>query len=163
MHKIISAIILLALSSVSVNAYSANGKETVCHKGKEISVADSAVPAHERHGDTVGECDEEEPEPEPEPDTMAAVVMMRCEGVVGNGVVVVSASSSVDLEIAVIQIFPPENDLNCARALAVLLNADAGLKVRSITSGSANSGVGEDDDLHLYTDYLLIGKVPADI
>ena len=116
MHKIISAIILLALSSVSVNAYSANGKETVCHKGKEISVADSAVPAHERHGDTVGECDEEEPEPEPEPDTMAAVVMMRCEGVVGNGVVVVSASSSVDLEIAVIQIFPPENDLNCARA-----------------------------------------------
>ncbi len=161
MHKLISAIILLALSSVSLNAFSASNKTEICHKGQEISVANSAVSAHLAHGDTLGECVGEEPEPEPEPDTMAAVVMMRCEAIVGNGVVVVSASSSIDLEIAVIQIFPfpPENDLNCARALAALINADAGLKLRSITSGGANSGEVNDDDLHLYTDYLLIGRI----
>jgi hypothetical protein len=32
------------------------GKETVCHKGKEISVASSAVAAHLAHGDTKGAC-----------------------------------------------------------------------------------------------------------
>jgi hypothetical protein len=146
---------LLALSSVSVNALSANGKQTVCHEDKEISVANSAVSAHEKHGDTLGECDEEKPEP----DTVAAVVMVRCEGVVGNGVEVVSASSSVD--VAVILPFP-EEALNCPDVLAKLLISDARFKLTSITSGSTNSGEEDDEDLHLYTDYLLIGKVPAD-
>lgn len=31
-------------------------KVTICHKGKTISVSRSAVPAHRRHGDTVGPC-----------------------------------------------------------------------------------------------------------
>jgi hypothetical protein len=31
-------------------------KVTICHKGKTISVASSAVPAHLRHGDTRGAC-----------------------------------------------------------------------------------------------------------
>jgi hypothetical protein len=85
--------------------------------------------------------------------------MVRCEGVVGNGVEVVSASSSVD--VAVILPFP-EEVLNCADLLAELLNADARFKLRSITSGSAHSGEEDDERLHLFTDYLLIGKVPAD-
>jgi hypothetical protein len=34
------------------------GKVTLCHKGKKtISVGASAVPAHQRHGDTLGPCD----------------------------------------------------------------------------------------------------------
>jgi len=149
MHKIIWAIILLALSSA--NAFSASNKQTVCHKGDEISVANSAVSAHLNHGDSVGECTGEGLQPE----TLTAVVMLRCEGVAGNGVVVVSVSSSV--EGAVIQPIADEV-FDCADVLAELLNADAGFKLRSITSGSADS----DEDLHLYTDYLLIGKVPAD-
>ncbi len=157
MPKVISVIILLALSSVSVNALSAGHKQEVCHKGKEISVAQSAVSAHENHGDTLGDCDEASHQP-----VTAAVVMMRCEAIVGNGVVVVSASSSFDFNIPVIQIFPPVGDPNCAQALAELLNSDAKFRLRSITSGVANSGEGDDGDLHLYTDYLLIGKVPAD-
>lgn len=155
MFKIIfpTALVFIALSSMS--AYSANGKETVCHKGKEISVASSAVSAHEKHGDTVGECDGDEVVL----DTMTAVVMLRCEGVAGNGVQVISSSSS--FEGAVIQPLPGE-PVDCADVLAELLNADAGFKLRSITSGSANSGEEDDEDLHLYTDYLLIGKVPTD-
>ena len=30
--------------------------ETVCHKGREISVAPQAVPAHLAHGDSLGAC-----------------------------------------------------------------------------------------------------------
>ena len=159
MHKVISAIILLALSSVSVNAFSGSDKQEVCHKGKEVFVNQSAVSAHEKHGDTLGDCEEATREPTP---TMAAVVTMRCEAIAGNGVVVVSASSSVDFELAVIQIFPPVDYPDCAQALAGLLNSDAGFKMRSITSGSANSGEKDDEDLHLYTDYVLVGRVPTD-
>ena len=32
-------------------------KVTICHKGKTIEVANPAVPAHRRHGDTVGPCE----------------------------------------------------------------------------------------------------------
>jgi hypothetical protein len=33
------------------------GKVTLCHKGKKtISIGASAVPAHLRHGDTLGAC-----------------------------------------------------------------------------------------------------------
>jgi len=34
-------------------------KFVVCHKGKSISVAEAAVPAHLAHGDTLGECPNE--------------------------------------------------------------------------------------------------------
>ncbi len=33
-------------------------KVTICHKGREISVAEPAVQAHLNHGDTLGSCDE---------------------------------------------------------------------------------------------------------
>ena len=32
------------------------GKVVICHKGKTITVDNSAVPAHLAHGDTVGPC-----------------------------------------------------------------------------------------------------------
>jgi hypothetical protein len=147
MYKIILTIILLVLSSVSLNAVSANNKQDVCHKGKKISVAQSAISAHMNHGDTLGACIETLPEP----DTMAAVVMMRCEAIAGNGVVVVSVSASFDF--ASIQ---PVEPVDCAVTLANLL--DAGFYLRSVTSGSAEA----DNSMHLYTDYLLIGKVPVD-
>jgi hypothetical protein len=149
MYKIILTIILLTLSSVSLNAVSANIKQVVCHKGDEISVAQSAVSAHMNHGDTLGAC--VETSPEPDPDTMAAVVMMRCEAIAGKGVEVVSVSASFDF--ASIQ---PVEPVDCAVTLANLL--DAGFYLRSVTSGSAEA----DNSMHLYTDYLLIGKVPVD-
>jgi hypothetical protein len=39
-------------------AFAGYGQEKVeiCHKGKTITVAAPAVPAHEKHGDTVGPC-----------------------------------------------------------------------------------------------------------
>ena len=157
MYKLTSTIILLALSSVSLNAFSAADKVEVCHKGQEINVASSSLSAHEAHGDWEGDCDEGPTEPGPDPDSMTVVVMMRCEAIAGNGVVVVSASSSADLndDVAVILPIPPPVDprRNCAAALAALLNA--GFQLRSITGGSADSG----GSLHLYTDYLLIGKM----
>ena len=36
--------------------YGPKGKTTICHKGKTITVSNSALPAHKRHGDTVGPC-----------------------------------------------------------------------------------------------------------
>ncbi|MCI5209464.1 MAG: hypothetical protein D3910_11865, partial [Candidatus Electrothrix sp. ATG2] len=46
---------------------SATGKIRVCHKGKTITVSESAVQKHLNHGDTIGPCSQSEPEiPEPE-------------------------------------------------------------------------------------------------
>jgi hypothetical protein len=149
MFKLISTIILLALCSVSLNAVSANNSQVVCHNGTEISIAQPAVSAHINHGDTLGAC--VELLPEPEPGTMAAVVMMRCEAIAGNGVKVVTLSTSFDF--ASIQ---PVEPSNCAVALADLL--DAGFNLRSVTSGNAEAG----QSVHLYTDYLLIGRLPVD-
>jgi hypothetical protein len=150
MHRIISAIVLLVISGVSLNAVSASKKATICHKGREISVNMSAMSAHENHGDSLGECDETPAAAETgtETDTTAAVVMMRCEAMAGTGVTVVSFSSSFDL--ASIQ---PVEPANCAVALAELL--DIGFELRSVTGGSS----GDSNSLQLYTDYLLIGKV----
>jgi hypothetical protein len=144
MHKVISAIIVLALYSVSVNAFSASGKQQLCHKGKQISVAQSAVSAHQNHGDTEGECEDESPVPEPV-ETSSAVIIMRCDA--GD---VVSITTSLD--VAVILPIPLEDGADCATALAKFL--DVGFRIRSITGGSAGNS--------LYTDYLLIGEVPVD-
>ena len=150
MRKIISGIVLLALSTASFSAMSDSHKTTVCHKGKEISVANSAVPAHKNHGDTVGECDDDGPDTKPpKPETVAAVVMMRCEAQLGDGVLVVSSSSSPDQGIQ------PRED--CAVVLAELL--DEKYKIRSISSGSAEDGNGT---LRLFTDYLLLGRAPVE-
>jgi hypothetical protein len=152
MNKLTSAIILLALSSVSLNAFSAKNKVDVCHKGKDISVSSKSLSAHMGHGDEAGECDDDSTDSGS--DTMAAVVMMRCEAINGNGVHVVSFSTSFDF--ATIDIEEPAEDDDCAVALADLL--DAKFKLRSVTGGSAE----DDDELNLYTDYLLIGKISED-
>ena len=163
MHKLISAIILLALSSVSLNAFSAADKVEVCHKGQEINVANSAVSAHLAHGDTMDDCDGTSTKPNPK--TKAAVVMMRCDAIEGNGVVVVSASRSPARDGELVTILPiplpEESDLDCAEVLAALLNY--GFVLRSINSGSAEGDDGDGGSiLKLYTDYLLIGKIPVE-
>jgi hypothetical protein len=149
MHKFISVIILLALSSVSLNAVSASNKTELCHKGQEISVANSAVSAHLAHGDTtdLDDCDENSPGPDPK--TEKEVVIMRCEA--GS---LVSFSGSFEVAVILPVPFPPE-DANCAEILADLLNY--GFVLRSITGGSA----GDDGGLSLFTDYLLMGKVDS--
>jgi hypothetical protein len=44
-------------SNVITAAQGAYGKKvTICHKGKTISVAKAAEPAHMRHGDAAGTC-----------------------------------------------------------------------------------------------------------
>jgi hypothetical protein len=47
----------MAKDSISAAQYQYGKKTTVCHKGKKsISIGNPAVPAHLRHGDTVGSC-----------------------------------------------------------------------------------------------------------
>ena len=47
----------MAQDSISASQYQYGKKTTVCHKGKKaISIGNAAVPAHLRHGDTVGSC-----------------------------------------------------------------------------------------------------------
>jgi len=56
------AILALAaglLSGAAVPVFAARGgtgKSLVCHRGHTINVSNSAVPAHLRHGDTLGLC-----------------------------------------------------------------------------------------------------------
>ena len=148
MKKMLSTIILLALPGLSVNAFSQNNKVLICHKGQEVSVAASAVNTHiNKHGDTRGECPEGEPKPDPK--FRSTVVMMRCEGVADNSVLIVSASSSQGLGVVA--------GLDCAITLSRLLNT--GHEIRSITSGSAE---GDDGVLHFYTDYLLLGTAEVE-
>lgn len=144
MHKIIAGIVFITLSSFSLNTLADDKKQTICHNGNSISVAQSALAAHQKHGDKMTPCGQNGDKPS-KPQYMSAVVMMRCEAQ-DDGVVVVSASSSPELDIIV-------GD-DCAAELAILL--DEKFIIRSITSGSAENG---DDDLSLYTDYLLLGKV----
>jgi len=156
MNKSMSSIIMLALSSASLYSMNAAAKETICHNYGQISVSDSAVQTHLNHGDIVKEDGVDCPrrpgsEPEAESgDTMAAVVMMRCEAQ-GDDVVVVSFSASFDFAS-----IAPVEPADCPGALANLLDRE--LTLRSVTGGSAET----DGTLHLYTDYLLIGEISAD-
>ena len=145
MRNVMAAVTLVALSGFGQGALAAADKVTICHKGETLSVASSAVSAHMQHGDVEGAC-VAAPPPVPPANTMAAVVMMRCEPHVEGGVRVVSASSSPAPA--------PIVGGDCAEALGDLL--DGGYELRSVTTGSAGDTV-----LHLYTDYLLIGRVPA--
>ncbi len=146
MKTLAIGITMFALTAVGqlafANSEADSEKVTICHKGaKTASIPASAVPGHQRHGDTIGACDS------PDTSTMAAVVMMRCEPEEGS-VIVVAASSSpspaIDGGIVTGE--------DCAEVLAELLETGYGL--RTVTTGSAE----ENGTLHLYTDYLLIGK-----
>ena len=138
------------MSGVSLHAVSASEKATICHKSRTITVSMSAISAHEKHGDTLGECTETEKQSASSA-ANSAVVMMRCGATADNGMVVVSLSAS--FEFASTQ---PVEPVDCAVALADSL--DAGLKLKSVTGGSS----GDSNGMELYTDYLLIGKAPQE-
>ncbi len=138
---------VLTLFGLSHGALAAADRVTICHKKVQTaSIAAPALSAHLQHGDTEGPC----PGDSQSPGTMAAVVMMRCEAQLGGGVLVVSASSSPRPAIGM-DIVPGESE--CSAVLGALIDAKYGLR-------TVNNGTAEDDGiLHLYTDYLLLGKV----
>lgn len=144
MKKLTMSLALLALFGFAHGVIAAENKITICHKNVETAaVPSSAVPGHLGHGDTLGACGTAPPA------TMAAVVMMRCEPQEGDvRVVAASSSPSPAIEGGI----APGAD--CAVILAELI--DAGYGLRTVTTGSAG-----DSSLQLYTDYLLLGKVPA--
>lgn len=143
MRNLMAAVTLAALTGFGQGALADSDKVTICHKGVQTAaVPNAAVPGHVQHGDTLGACGA------PPPQAMAAVVMMRCEPQGASGVLVVSASSSP------VPADPIAVGDDCAAVLGDLL--DAGYDLRSVTTGSAGDAV-----LHLYTDYLLIGRIPV--
>ena len=156
MNKLLSTILLLALSGVSMNGLADEEEENdeagagklkvmLCHKGeKSISVGAPGLDAHMGHGDQEGPCDDGEPDPEESEgsDGDAAVVMMHCEAIDGAVMVTSFSSSVVFVDQPLIDI---ALNTDCAVALAALLNAE--LHLRSVTGGS-DSG----------TDYLLLGE-----
>jgi hypothetical protein len=143
MHKILSTSLLLALSSVSLNAVSDQDREAMCHKGQNFEFVEPSVQAHLNHGDKMGTCEGAGPG---DMDGMTAVLIMRCKADE-----IVSFSASFDY--ASIQ---PVEPITCPEALSSALAA--GLKLRSITSGSADDSEG----LQMYTDYLLLGEEPEE-
>jgi hypothetical protein len=143
MHRILSTTLLLALSSVSLNAVSDQDREAMCHNGKNFNFVSPSVQAHMNHGDKMGDCDEADPG---DMDGMTAVLMIRCEASE-----IVSFNASFDY--ASVQ---PVEPTTCPEALSSALAAS--LKLRSITSGSANDG----ESLKMYTDYLLLGEEPEE-
>ena len=156
MNKLLSTILLLALSGVSMNgladeeedndgAGAGKLKVVLCHKGeKSISVGAPGLDAHLGHGDMEGGCvDDGEPGPEePEGSDDAAVVMMHCDAIDGAVLVTSFSSSVVFVDQPLIDI---ALNTDCAVALAALLNAE--LHLRSVTGGSGSG-----------TDYLLLGE-----
>jgi hypothetical protein len=142
MNKILSTILLLALSSVSLNAVSDQDREAMCHKGQNFEFVEPSVQAHLNHGDTMGTCGGAGSGDMDGMDGMTAVLIMRCKADE-----IVSFSASFDY--ASIQ---PVEPITCPEALSSALAA--GLKLRSITSGSADDSEG----LQMYTDYLLLGE-----
>ena len=73
--SVISTVVALLLASMAVafaaQEEGAKGQEqtTLCHKGHTITVAAPALTAHERHGDTEGDCPEDATTPEDPEDT----------------------------------------------------------------------------------------------
>jgi Ca2+-binding RTX toxin-like protein len=73
--SVISTVVALLLTSMAVafaaQEESGNGQEqtTICHKGHTITVAAPALAAHERHGDTEGDCPEDVGTPDDPEDT----------------------------------------------------------------------------------------------
>ncbi|MEE4146355.1 MAG: hypothetical protein V2I26_16240 [Halieaceae bacterium] len=133
MKKLVVGLALLALSGLSVNAFSDDddreGKTSICHKGRTVTISQSGVPGHLAHGDSMGSCEERR----------AAVVMMQCQAE-GDDIKVVAVSSSETVAVEII----PVIEGPCADALAKLL--DARMEIKSVTAGSAGT-----------TDYLLLG------
>ena len=112
-----------------------NGKVSVCHNGRTVSINSSGLQGHLGHGDSLGSCE----------DRRSAVVIMRCSAETdGDGIVVEAVSSSpfVDPEIV------PPVDSDCSAALAEMV--DAQLLIRSVTAVGNGS-----------TEYLLVGYVGA--
>ena len=146
MKKLAMGMTMFALAGFGHTAFADSERVTICHKEVQTaSVPASAVPGHQRHGDTLGECDSSQDS------SMAAVVMMRCEPQDGNVIVVAASSSpSPAIDGGIV------SGDDCAAVLAELLDEDYAL--RAVTTGSAE----EDGSLHLYTDHLLIGKAPAE-
>jgi hypothetical protein len=144
MHKILSTTLLLALSSVSLNAVSDQDREAMCHKGQNFDFVTPSVQAHLNHGDTKGTCGGEAGPGDM--DGMTVVLIMRCKA--GDFI-----SISASFDYASIQ---PVEPTTCPEALSSALAA--GFKLRSITSGSA----GEGESLQMYTDYLLLGEEPEE-
>lgn len=147
MKKLISATILAAIASFSVNTYSAQDKVSICHNYQTISVARPSVQSHLNHGDfsfedfPLRECERSSGVPGTGPGTTTYVVMMRCDGPV-----VVSYEDSSDAGVDAL----PSG--SCPQVLGDLLSR--GLRLESVTGGSAGTG----GDLSLYSDYLLLGN-----
>ena len=143
MKKLISTTILAALASVSVNAYSAQDKVSICHNYQVISVAGPAVASHVAHGDftfnpepdgpTPSDCVKPSGVPGTGPVTGNYVVLILCEGTE-----LISITDSADAGAAV------EPTGNCPQAVGDYLGS--GMVLRSVT------GVGAQ------TEYLLLGK-----
>jgi hypothetical protein len=51
------AVVLACVNFVSPSYSGNDDKVTICHKGRTIKVAQSAVRAHLAHGDTLGACE----------------------------------------------------------------------------------------------------------
>ena len=143
MHKILSTTLLLALTSVSLNAASDQDRVEMCHKGQDFNFVAPSVQAHLNHGDTKGSCENGSGDSAGDMDGMTIVVRMRCDAVD-----VVSFNASI--EFASIQ--PVEED-NCSVAASRLFEND--FKLRSVTSGSGGT-----EQLQMLTDYLFLGEGP---
>ena len=137
MNKLILAAAVLSASVSTQGVIAANddnnGKVSVCHNGRTVSINSSGLQGHLGHGDSQGSCE----------DRRSAVVIMQCAPD-GDGIVVDAVSSSPFVDPEVVPTPGPDSD--CATALAAMV--DAQLAIRSVTA----SGNGA-------TEYLLLGYV----
>lgn len=141
MNKLILVAAVLSASVSTQGVFAANddnnGKVSVCHNGRTVSINSSGLRGHLGHGDSQGSCE----------DRRSAVVIMQCAAEAdGDDIVVQTVSSSPFVDPEVVPTPGPDSD--CATALAAMV--DAQLEIRSVTA--AGNGT---------TEYLLLGYVGA--
>jgi hypothetical protein len=64
MKRIMLVVLIISIALLTTTSMS---RVQICHKGRTIRVARSAVPAHLRHGDYTGPCHNQTPTPNPDP------------------------------------------------------------------------------------------------
>ena len=54
----IALVAVVMIMGIVTPAMAGSEKVEICHKGETITVSENAVPAHKKHGDTLGACDD---------------------------------------------------------------------------------------------------------
>ncbi|MBW2245517.1 MAG: hypothetical protein JRH01_26450 [Deltaproteobacteria bacterium] len=124
--NLISLVVAVAALVLAGAAQAGSKKAYVCHedgdgKRKTLKISESAVPAHEGHGDFVGTCSDAPPPP-------SEVVLMRCLADELETPITVSSLSATEGAPEIVANSTYGQGDSCAASIAALLDDGFALK-----------------------------------